>query len=345
MTNAMTMAVGGVLLVSAAYSQGWQPEQLLFSGNGSGGDQTITCADFPNYPMTACVFEVGPGTLDYLYESDTTNGGLTWSTPVQITNAYYAEFDCSIKPDFGPGRLWLMYSQNGGVNGGTDMKISQKTCPTCAWSAPTTIVSDGHNNWDGSLLIAANGDLIAFETLEGYGGTAPASIHYFRSTNAGVTWGPRENIITNSGTQSFPGAVQKQDGTGIIHLMFRDTYFNSAKLQIGQLWSSDYGNTWTGYSAFEYNGTQATSFEYLGSQGYPNETVIETVADRAYYWQSFDDGNTWQGPYSLTSINPSSGGTFGMGCRGPIFGFIGPNTSVYLRRYDWYTTCSGKPTT
>jgi hypothetical protein len=101
------------------------------------------------------------------------------------------------------------------------------------------------------------------------------------------------------------GAVQKQDGTGIIHLMFRDTYFDSAKLQIGQLWSSDYGNTWTGYSAFAYNGTRDTYFEYLGSQGYPNETVVETVADKAYYWQSANDGNTWQGPYSLTSINPS----------------------------------------
>lgn len=119
--NTAVMVLGGVLLASAtAYPQGWQPEQLLFSGNGSSGDQTITCADFPNYAITTCVFEEGPGTADHLYESATTNGGLTWSAPAQITNDSYSECDCSIKPDFPRGRLSLMYSRSG-VNGGNDM--------------------------------------------------------------------------------------------------------------------------------------------------------------------------------------------------------------------------------
>jgi hypothetical protein len=186
MRNSMMIAANTIFLVStSAYSQGWQPEQVLFSGNGASGDQTITCADFPNYPMTACVFEVGPGTADHLFESDTTEGGVTWSAPTQITADSYAEFDCSIKPDFQRGRLSLMYSRSG-AQGGTDMVIRQKSCPACGWSGPTVIVSDGHNNWDGSLLVAANGDLLVFETLEGYQGSAPATIHYFRSTDGGA---------------------------------------------------------------------------------------------------------------------------------------------------------------
>jgi hypothetical protein len=140
-----------------------------------------------------------------------------------------------------------------------------------------------------------------------------------------VTWGPRQYIISAPGEQTYPGAVQKADGT--IHLMFRDTGFSS-NVQIGQLWSSDYGITWTGHSAFHFNSSQSTTFEYLGSEGAPNETVVETVNNNAYYWQSFDNGNTWQGAYPLTGINPSSGGAFGMGCRGPVFGFMA-QTLVY----------------
>ena len=124
--------------------------------------------------------------------------------------------------------------------------------------------------------------------------------------------------------------------------MFRDTSFSTTS-QIGQVFSSDYGNTWTGHSAFEFNASQNTYFEYLSTQGTPNETVLETVNNKEYYWQSANNGLTWQGPYLLTNITPASGGTFSLGCRGVIFAFIGPNTSVYARRYDWYPICTGHP--
>ncbi len=204
-----------------------------------------------------------------------------------------------------------------------------------------TVIADGHNNWDANLLVAGNGDLLVLETLEGTGGNGPASIHSFRSTDGGNTWGPRANIISTSGQQWYPAAVQKADG--VIHLMFRDTTYSSNE-QIGQMWSSDYGYTWTGYSNFMFNGSQRKWFSFIGSQSSQNVTVLAAVLNsqgvpQVNHWQSWDNGNTWEGPYITTGIVPSQDAEFSIGCRGVIFTFTGPNTSAYERRYDWTTYC------
>ncbi len=253
---------------------------------------------------------------------------------------FHIEFDCSVRADAARGRLSLIYSRNG-VAGGNDIEIRHKTCSSCGWTAPVTVIADGHNNWDANLLVAGNGDLLVLETLEGTGGNGPASIHSFRSTDGGNTWGPRANIISTSGQQWYPAAVQKADG--VIHLMFRDTTYSSNE-QIGQMWSSDYGYTWTGYSNFMFNGSQRKWFSFIGSQSSQNVTVLAAVLNsqgvpQVNHWQSWDNGNTWEGPYITTGIVPSQDAEFSIGCRGVIFTFTGPNTSAYERRYDWTTYC------
>jgi hypothetical protein len=133
-----------------------------------------------------------------------------------------------------------------------------------------------------------------------------------------------------------PVAVQKSDG--VIHLMFRDTTYSS-NAQIGQLWSSDYGYTWSGFSNFMFDGSQQRLFSFISSQGGINLTVLASNAGVINHWQSWDNGNSWEGPYVTTSVSPSQDAEFSIGCRGVIFTFSGPNTSAYERRYDWYTSC------
>ena len=111
-----------------------------------------------------CVFEIGSTIYEHLYEIDSFDGGVTWTSPMQITNDSPSEFDCSIRADTARGRLSLIYSRNG-VSGGNDIEIRQKTCSSCGWTNPTTVIADGHNNWDASLLVAGNGDLVVLETL------------------------------------------------------------------------------------------------------------------------------------------------------------------------------------
>jgi hypothetical protein len=220
-----------------------------------------------------------------------------------------------------------------------DLFISYKTCASCAWSSPVTVIADGKNNWDASLLVLANGHLLVLETIEGFGGAGPGQIRSIRSTNSGATWAAPALILNEAGEETYPVAVQKSDG--IIHLMFRDTSHGNG-IQIGQLWSSDQGFTWTGHSVFSYGAVQK-QFSFIGTQGGQNLTVLASLLIgsvwKVHHWQSWNNGITWEGAYlTVTTTSTTIDAEFSMGCRGPIFTFTS-GLQFRGRRYDVYTSC------
>ena len=70
--------------------------------------------------------------------------------------------------------------------------------------------------------------------------------------------------------------------------------------QIGQLFSSDYGNTWQGHSIFS-NSPSRKAFSFIGTQCCDNITVLAGIFNGStwlvHHWQSWDAGLTWEGPY------------------------------------------------
>jgi hypothetical protein len=109
--------------------------------------------------------------------------------------------------------------------------------------------------------------------------------------------------------------------------------------QIGEVWSSDNGYTWAGYSVFQYNFTQDQESTFIGSQGGQNITVIASIAGYVNFWESWDSGSTWEGPYQISSVSGGEDGEMAMGCRGPIFTLDDHTNNFWQRRYDWYTSC------
>jgi hypothetical protein len=198
----------------------------------------------------------------------------------------------------------------------------------------TAVRADGGNHWDASLTGLNNGHLLALEQFEAYEGDPNGQIRSLRSTD-GTSWSGPTVIFDEPGyPEIYPVAVQKSDG--IIHLMFRDRAHGS--LQIGQLWSSDYGYTWTGHSVFSNNQIQPRTFSFVGTQGGINLTVLASISDRVHHWTSWDNGSTWEGPYQTTNLSSSGDGEMSVGCRGPIFSFSW-NYYFVLKRYDWYSSC------
>lgn len=325
-----------LLFSLSATGQGWQPEQVLYSSTQP--DVEGSCGRFPNTNTNICVaeFKNPNNTLD-LYEFQSTNGGVSWSGAFQITTHSESEYDAFVAPDPARGRIWLLYSRTRFP--ANDLFISYKTCPSCAWSSPITVIADGKNNWDASLLVLSNGHLLVLETIEGFGGTGPGLIRSIRSANAGTTWGAPTVIFNETGEETYPVALQKFDG--VIHLMFRDTSHGSGT-QIGQLWSSDQGLTWTGHSVFSYS-SQQKQFTFIGTQGGQNITVLASLLVgsvwRVHHWQSSNNGITWQGPFlTVTTSSNTQDAEFSLGCRGPIFTFTN-GFQFRGRRYDWYTSC------
>lgn len=324
-----------VLSTMAVYGQGWQPDQLLYFAPAGQPDQKQSCGQLPTTKVMICVYEAGLSGNLHIYEIQSANGGVSWSAPVRVTNESGGEFDPYIAIDPYRNRLWMVYSRN--APPGNNLIIRQKSCASCSWSSGTTVIGDGANHWDASLLVLSNGDLLALEQLEGPGGTAQGKIRSIRSSDGGYTWQSPSIIIDESGHETFPRAVQKIDG--VIHLVFRDSSHGS-RLQIGQLWSGDYGHTWQGHSVFQYNYTQDQWATFVGSQGGNNVTVIARISGYINHWVSWDNGSTWGGPYRVSDIIADAwDGEMAMGCRGPIFTLSDGTMNFWEKRYDWYTSC------
>jgi hypothetical protein len=213
-----------------------------------------------------------------------------------------------------------------------------KSCWNCGWSSPITVIADGANHWDASLLVLNSGDILALESLQDIGQTE-GKIRSIRSTNGGCTWGIPCIIFDEPGPELYPVALQKSDG--YIHLMFRDGN-HSSNLQIGQIWSADNGYTWMGHSVFA-NSAQAKQFSFIATQGGQNITVIASIFNGANWyvnhWTSWDNGSTWSGPYQVTTTAGAGDSEFSMGCRGPIFTYSANPYLFAARRYDWYPSC------
>jgi hypothetical protein len=320
--------------VTTVHGQGWQPEQKLYAAPPGQPDQKQSCGQMPSTTILSCVFEAGLTGNLHIFEIQSSDGGVTWSGSNQITNDTN-EFDPFVAVDSSRGVLWMVYSRNDSP--GNDLIIRQKACASCSWSAPVTIIADGANHWDASLLVAGNGDLLALEQLEGTGGNGNwGMIRSLRSSDGGNTWQSPNVIYDGPGEELFPRAVQKTDG--VIHLMFRVAR-QYPFLQIGQVWSGDYGYTWTGYSVFQYSFSQDQEFTFLGSQGGQNETAIASIGGYVNHWVSWDNGNTWSGPNQVSAIAGGEDGEMAMGCRGPVFTFDDHSMNAWERRYDWYTSC------
>lgn len=322
------------LSLSLVSGQGWQFEQYFYGGGFTSPEGS--CARFPGSAETICIFEKGPDPYNLdLYQIRSSDGGTTWTAPVQVTNFTAAEFDPYLVADPSRGRVWLLYSKN--ASPGNDLLIRHLDCPSCSWSGDHLVRSDGGNHWDASLLILANGDLLALETLESYEGDPNGQIRSIRSTDAGVSWGTPVVIIDEFPyPETYPVALQKVDG--VIHLMFRDKAHGNHSLQVGQVWSTDNGHTWTGHSVFSNNQSLPREFSFIGTQGGQNITVLATVSGRVHHWTSWNNGVTWEGPYQTTALSTSNDAEVSLGCKGLIFSF---SWSYYfvLRRYDWYSSC------
>jgi hypothetical protein len=331
----LTVLFCGSVLSRLASGQGWQPEQVVFNAPPGQPDQKPACGRMPGYPSpTVCVYQGGPAGSLRLFEVLSWDGGVSWSSPVQITNEPGDQFDPFIAADAPRGKLWMVYSQN--ASPGNNLMIRGKPCAYCSWSGSTTVIGDGQNHWDASLVVLGNGHLLALEQWEGFGGSGAGRIRSVRSTDGGISWGAPVIILDETGEESFPRAVQKSDG--VVHLMFRDRS-HGTKLQIGQLWSSDYGYSWSGHSVFSYSFTQDKWLSFIGSQGGANLTVIANTGGYVYHWLSWDNGNTWGGPYQVSSTTGGEDGEMSVGCRGPIFTLADGNRNFRVKRYDWYPAC------
>lgn len=335
--NSGWQAVGMHVLSPQTQSTGWQSEFTLHSQSQI--EQNISCELFPGTSRNVCVYEVqriGAGSELDLHERVSSDGGITWTPGSAIvSHPGYAVYDQVLAADRLRSRIWMLYSRWGYP--GNDLFVRSKSCPDCPWSSPSTVLRDGGNHWDASILPLRNGHLLVFETVDGQD-TSPyvaPRIRMLRSTDGGATWSAPTIIFDGSSHEWFPVGFQKADGS--ILLMFREGNQQNGTAHIAQISSFDNGYTWTNKSVFGGASTNRL-FSFIGSQGGDNITVQASVGSgsgaQAYHWQSWNSGVSWEGPFLTSTVSGVADPRFANGCAGPIFSFGANNSTVQIKRFS-----------
>jgi len=234
-----------------------------------------------------------------------TDGGNTWSSPIDITNGDYTQVEPAIAID-SSGNIHVVWSGESSLAGYTyyQLRYAKSTDGGITWSNPIDITSGLYQQEYPKIAIdSANNIYVVWD------GTSATytyyQIRYAKSTDGGNTWSSPIDITNTSYNQYKPAiAIDNSDN---IHILWRgtsDTYY-----QIRYIKSTDKGNTWS-------SPIDITSGNYL--QLYPAIVIdkagnIHVVWDgrsplsptyyQIRYAKSIDNGNTWSSPIDITSGN------------------------------------------
>ena len=330
-----------------------------------------SCGTFDTNGAISCVYLDwgGLATRVNLYEILSKDGGVTWSSPVTVTNDPGDEYDPFVQYDPVHARLWLAYAKWHEGRGGShnDVVIRHKDCAECAWSAAEPIAGDGRNDfWIPSVLSLKDGAILVFYSKNGPEsnfGDGSGSIELKRSLDNGGSWGVPITVPTVCDAE-YPRAAQNSFG-GILLVYGR--YVDSSHLQNGtkcadgtnnhypyadihQIWSSDGGQTWFGESIL-YHSVDGSAFHPFIAVEDPHRQkpcaacrwdifFVTPVQGgfSVYRMQSSDQGTHWTKPARYTNaswkspfnIDPGFTG----GCRGAIVNFTSGfgEDAIYVHR-------------
>jgi hypothetical protein len=374
----LSLLMAAFLFSSLVHAQ-WTNEQVIATTNLYSTIKTSpksVCANFAASKVIDCVFpnysaSVGNTTI---FETQSADGGVSWSTPVQVSNDY--SYDPWIEYDSSRQRLNLVYARN--TNGlDNSIVIRTKASPSGAWSSATLIAAGSAASayWEPSVLTLQNGWVDVFYVLNGpesQSGLGSGRIMVSHSTDGGNTWtAPAQ--ITSTCDAEYPRAIQNSYGS--IQLLYSRYIMGEHGSRCGdgvsssgysytdihQIWSNDGGVTWTGESTFIHNPNGSAWHPYIGAETTHRQTACPTCGwDVVWYGQtstggiavyeqqSPNQGASWTAANQISQTTWAAGADgnedpmFIIGCRGFLVTYADqyPNQNVYNRRYDWSSTCS-----
>jgi hypothetical protein len=312
-----------------------------------------------------------------LYEIDSKDGGLSWSSPVQVTSNRGDEYDPFIHYDSKRRRLWLAYGKwhNDRGGSGNDIVISHKDCIACAWSSPVSVAADGKNDyWVPSVLVQKNGTILVFYTKNGpesHFGAGSATIELKRSDDGGATWGLPIKP-TKTCDAEYPRAIENSFGS---LLLVYGRYIDASHLPKGtkcgdgvsngyaytdihQVWSTDSGRTWKGDAVLYHVKDGSALHAFLGAEKPEPQTPCSTCTWDMFFLQSSGSGQyavfrmqsanqglNWSKPMRYSTVSWSTPFNvdpgFVVGCAGVVTNYTSGYGAdkVYIQREAGGSTC------
>jgi hypothetical protein len=265
--------------------------------------------------------------------SKSTDGGVTWSTPVAVTfnrgknfdDKYYLAIDRSSSPL--ANRIYVSWDRNSGFN--QILLIASSSDGGATWTAPIK-VNDGttsHERVIGAYPAVDQNSGVVYDSWHDY---AKNIIYVDKSTNGGATWGTDVAAATThagfgtdigcvGGRSQGPAHALKVGPSGALYLVYADPVTSgpvNRGFDILLTKSTDGGATWSTPVVLNDDGGPADQFHptlSVESNGAGGDKVTVTFYDRrddpsncfahVYATQSTDSAATWSPNVRMTSAS------------------------------------------
>jgi hypothetical protein len=220
-------------VTSHTFAAGWQPEQSVTTTSVT---SKSTCANLETRNEIHCVFQdkrTGDSWMR-LYETTSTNGGVTWSSPTHVTtnadatNNQYQDndYDSFVKYEKNAyaDRLILSYATD--QRGVLFRYTYTGTDGLTHWSSPVTVVPNDPNNhrWETSILSRGSRQIWILYNVNGPEapqGIGSGQIRYAVASApvsgpAGQTWGSEQQVTGLQCDSEYPRAWEDNSGNVLL---------------------------------------------------------------------------------------------------------------------------------
>ncbi len=227
--------------------------------------------------------------------SRSTNDGVNWSTPLNISSAINAgSHNQGVNIQTGPNGevyvAWTVYDS--WPSNETAIGFAKSTNGGVSYSSATRIISNikgiritgvSKNHRVNSFPVMAvdisggsnNGNIYIVWTNIGVPGTNSGtnkSVYLIRSTNGGTTWSTPVRVNqgpNNAGKEAYFPWISCDPETGVLSVVFYDDRnVTSTQCEVFAAYSTDAGNTWTDFKvsdvAFTPSGIPGLASNYMG---------------------------------------------------------------------------------
>lgn len=250
--------------------------------------------------------------------SRSTDGGLTWGTPVSIDSTATSSDKNWIACDGTPSSPFYgnCYVEWDNPAAGDEIQMSTSTDGGLTWG-PAVATQNRATGIGGQPLVQPNGTVVV--PIEGNGMQA------FSSTNGGINWSKPISIagikshFDAGGIRSGPLPSAAVDGAGTIYVVWEDCSFRTSCSTNDLVYStSTNGTTWTAKTRVPIDPTTSTVDHFLpgvgidpttsGSTGhiaihyyfYPNAKCTKATCQLFVgFISSANSGTTWNAPITL----------------------------------------------
>ena len=210
-----------------------------------------------------------------------TNGGLNWTTPVNVSNSSFGQgSNIAIGTNYYIYVVWQASgirfdrSTNGGASFGTDYQLSSITSTGDTY--PFICVDYSGHPTRGNVYV------VFADSRQG-----SRDIWFQRSTNAGTSWLANPVRVNDVATNDQYWPAIQCDTNGVLYVIYYDERNSSSQVNSYIAYSTDAGDTWVNQRLSDMSfplisvNSDVRIGDYIGIDAYANKVVPVWTDDRA----------------------------------------------------------------